>query len=360
MLQRPDPQSFTKFLTSVGLFLCIVALVGQGLVLRETQVLQIKEADLRAYTPLARKELQRRQAVARDVAAAAPWVGSVMLLAGIGMLIYAVPRLRRQESAEDEKLNAELQKLKREVEPQNEQERRTRIEAEVAEATQGELAETKSIDAAEPDRAAASACTSQPDGSAVPGGSPALEQTGKPSDVTTPDQSAESDGRGKLGEAESRQPFQRPLANQSHQRAELMQRVANVEERVLRQISRIAPPLYEFRPQVKVGGNRVLLDGLLVSAIDQLPDIVVEIKFVRSSSSLAPRARRAVQQLRLPLESVRLNSPKLWLIMVTESPLPQASLERMATLAYAEEGVILSVIEESRIDELTLPRDRLL
>ena len=28
MLQRPDPQSFTRFVASIGLFLCVLAVVG--------------------------------------------------------------------------------------------------------------------------------------------------------------------------------------------------------------------------------------------------------------------------------------------------------------------------------------------
>jgi len=50
VIPSPDPQSFTKFLISAGVFLCVAAFVGPGLALRDTGVLRISTRQLAEYT----------------------------------------------------------------------------------------------------------------------------------------------------------------------------------------------------------------------------------------------------------------------------------------------------------------------
>jgi len=46
VFSRPDPQSFTKFALSAGVFLLIAAFLVPAFVLRETSVLRISEHEL--------------------------------------------------------------------------------------------------------------------------------------------------------------------------------------------------------------------------------------------------------------------------------------------------------------------------
>ena len=134
MFQTPDPQSYSRFLASIGLFLCIAGFLAPGLVLRETSVLRINKVDLHELTPVARGEIERRQRVSRDVGKVAPFGGLVLLVLGVVLLGYAGPRLRHQERTEQERLSTELDKLKRDITPQTAEDRRARLEAEVSEA----------------------------------------------------------------------------------------------------------------------------------------------------------------------------------------------------------------------------------
>jgi hypothetical protein len=266
----------------------------------------------------------RRQAVSRDVGHVAPWVGLVAVLAGAGLLLYAVPRLKRQEGKDDERLEAELARLKRDITPQDAAERRARIEAEAAEAS--DETEADGVRAEQGDEA---------------------ERDSDVGAETEPDDDASN-------------PTEDLMAKRAYEQAALMERVADAEEGVLRQIARIAPPLYQLRPQVKVGGaGPVQLDGLLVSQIDQLPDIVIEIKFVRDPSHLARRLRGALYQLRAKLAGLDLRGTRGWLIIVTEGEATAPQLERSAKMVVdSGDDVIVSVTSMARIGELELPRDR--
>jgi hypothetical protein len=91
VFSRPDPQSFTKFALSAGVFLVIAAVVLPGLVLRETGVLRISRKELSGLTSIARNELERRQRIARTAGTAAPYVGALFFVLGGALLIYGAP-----------------------------------------------------------------------------------------------------------------------------------------------------------------------------------------------------------------------------------------------------------------------------
>jgi hypothetical protein len=303
VFSRPDPQSFTKFALSAGVFLLIAAFVVPALVLRETGVLRISEHELSTLTPLARKELERRQSIAHAAGVAAPYVGGLFFLVGGALFIYGVPRLKRKEDADEERSSAELAKLRSEIEPQSEGEREERLKEDVEE---GLSDETLAV-----------------------GPSAEVAQTLSSLPSTQPT----TDFRG------------------------LMQRAATVERDVLSHLAQIAPPNYELQANVKVSGG-LLLDGLLVSRVAHLPDIVVEIKLMRGSfrKAINNRLNDGLGVLLRYRTRVK-RAATGWLILVIDSPID--ATERDFVVKRAEEYAAelwVSVIITDELGGLSLPK----
>lgn len=332
VLSRPDPQSFTRFLVSAGVFFCLLAFIAPALVIRESGLLRIGQDELDKYTPIARTELRRRQVVAKDVAHIVPYVGGILLIVGVVVLVVGVPRLIRQERHDDEHREAQLDKLRRDTPPQGDAERRARLEAEV-DAVEADGADRIGDDGAE--------------GQGDPLG---------PSDAEVVEPDSESAAVVILPTSDPPSP-----SGESLSRRELMNRVAGVESRVLGRVRQVAGPLYDLRPMVRAGADSaVLLDGLLVSQIDQLPDVGIEIKYFRSHGNFMRRLRDALSQLseygRVPVAA----NSRWWLIVVADRLPPPDVLETAAALAMKRApDVIVSIVEESEIDKLELPRGRL-
>lgn len=141
-------------------------------------------------------------------------------------------------------------------------------------------------------------------------------------------------------------------------REALMQEAARVEEAVLARLTKISPPVYELRSRVVVShaDGRLLLDGLLISKIDQLPDIVVEIKYLRRGLvEWERRVREGGWRLQSALK--RYERPAIgWLIIVTAGPLDEERKGRVER-AFAEsgDGIRLSIVAPQELDQLGLP-----
>jgi hypothetical protein len=294
MWPRPEAHGFTKFVLSTGAFLCVAAFVVPALLLRDTGVLLVSERTLDGLTPIARSEIRSRQQTSHHLGHAAPFIGIVLLAGGLGLLRYGFPRLRRQEEKDEEKTAMELDKLQGELKPQSEEEE------------QAELAATVDEDAG----------------------------------PTRPDPSAPK-------------PHVKPYMRDAR-----MQRARELEERVLQRIAEIAPPEYAMRPRVKVGGTpKLLVDGILVSTIDQLPDIVVEIKLGGPAVTMNIRNRLAEALLHLTSYRNRFaRNAVAWLILILDEPLPASKREQLAMRASDLEGKVhLTLVEPEEIPSLTLP-----
>jgi len=304
VLPRPESQSFTRFLVSTGAFLCLAAFLGPALVLRETDVLRVDTRELSALTSTGRAEVERRQHVARTAGEIAPYAGAVLLVGGIALLIVAVPRLRRQERADEARSEAELLHLQAAIEPQSEEEREEALEAD------------------------------------------ARGDAGAPTDADLADA------------AERDEPTRAALRRQPNLRAR-MDRAREVEERVLRRIDELTPARYELARNVKLGGarRRLLLDGLLVSSSEELPDLLVEIKFTTVSvrNSLTNRLDEAIAKVVRYRRQVG-RAAQAWLIVVTEEAVPREDLAWARGLARDLSGdVVLSVVAEDDIEQLRSP-----
>jgi hypothetical protein len=278
----PEATGYTKFLLSVGVFLCVAAFVVWGLILRDNSALLVSEAELRELTPVAEKEIRDRQGWAECLGAAAPFIFFLMLTAGGLLIYYALPRLRRQEENEEQRGSMEREKLQRELEPQSPADKRAKR----------------------------------------------MEERGE-------------EGVAPAAEADS-----------------WVRNAAAIEARVLARLAEVALPLFELRPRVRLPGQpALLLDAVLVSNIDQVQDIVVEIKFGgrHFRKNFINRLVEVVARLALYRERVGPGSVG-WLIVVLEGSLAAEDVEPIYEKAAELDGSVrVTVIEESEIDELVLP-----
>jgi hypothetical protein len=232
--------------------LVAAAFVVPGLVLRDTGVLAMSRKDLAQLTPAGKKELERRQGIARDAGKLAPYGGGLLFAAGALLIALGIPRLKRREQSEDEREQIELDKLRREMRPQSEEEQKERLRED------------------------------------------AREDVEKPPEQPPP----MSAGRW-LSEA------------------------AEAEQAVLAQLAKIASPGYDLRSRVALEGKdrRLLLDALLISEVDQLPDIIVEIKYSRAGvPNLGKRVQGEREQLLRYIMSYRRYSLGWLFVVVAENP----------------------------------------
>jgi hypothetical protein len=294
---RPDSQSFTKFVISAGALLVVAAFVVPGLVLRDTAVLTIPVRDLKEFTPTARGELEQRQTLARDGGRVAPYAGAGFLLGGLALILVGIPRLRRQERTADEHAEAELNKLLGEIQPQTAKEQKERLEADV-------------------------------------------EDSSKPPGVSSP--ATKEQPRGKVTSVETR--------------SSQLQRWSKVEAEVLQRLAEIAPPRYDLQTRVKLEGasskRLLLLDALLISQVDQFPDIVVEVKFAGKnlSKNIGNRVAEAESQLLRYLARYRRDSIG-WLILYVIDELDIEKKKEIADRA----GELADVLKVSIVTQETLP-----
>jgi hypothetical protein len=300
---RPEVHGFTKFLLSIGAFLCVAAVVTPALILRDTGVLMVPERTLRGLTPIAQKEIRSRQGSAHDLGRAAPFIGIALMAGGLGLLGYGLPRLRRQEDRDEEKASMEIDKLQSELKPQSAEEEQAKLEAIVDEASPSEQVEGRTPP---PDREM-----------------PTLAPT--PKDART----------------------------------DRMRRVHEIQEQIFDRLDEVIPPTYTLRRRVKIDGTpNLLVDGVLVSTVGQLPDILVEIK-LSDGRFISPNIRNRVADALLRLTTYRHRLERktaAWLIVVYETPMPvgvrEQVLERVSEFG---DDVRLTLLESGEISRLTLP-----
>ncbi|HWI95547.1 MAG TPA: hypothetical protein VNS60_05710 [Solirubrobacterales bacterium] len=302
MTPRPDSHSFTKFVISAGAFLVVAAFVVPGLILRDTGVLTIPRGELEEFTPTARHELERRQGIAHNAGSAAPFLGGALLVAGTLLIAFGIPRLKQQEKTADEHAKAEVDKLHRELSPQTPSEEIGRAETEIE------------------------------------------EQQPKPVAATRP-------------------PQRRPPADTgATPRAKQLQLWRKAETKVLERLAEIAAPRYELQSKIRLGGASsqvLLLDALLISQIDQLPDIVVEIKVAgpHLSKNIGNRMAEAESQLLRYLSRYRRNSVG-WLIFYADEELSPAVQERIERRAADLRDLLkVSIVTADSLKSLVLPVD---
>jgi uncharacterized membrane-anchored protein YhcB (DUF1043 family) len=301
MLSRPEAQSFTKFLASLGLFLCVAAVSIPVLAFRDTSSLRIPESELRTFTTVAQQELKRRQDASRVANSIIfPWGAGCALIIGAALLGVALPRLLKQEKADDERAAAELSKLKAELEPQTDEE----VEAN---------ARQEAVSEVEPDLR-------------VP---------------LAHDASA-------LSEVRSESLL-----------SDRVRRYQDVEKRVLDRVAEAAPSMFVLHPHVKVDSPaRLQLDGVLRPKDSRVSDLMVEIKVVDNLNNLRLRVDDVVAH---GMRFRRRVDPtgRIWLILVLGEavPLARASDRVAPAVQDFEDFLTVSLVPETEIDQLRFPAE---
>jgi hypothetical protein len=340
MIPRPDAQSFTRFLTSLGVFLFVAGLVAPALVLRETAVLRVSSSQLAGLTPTGRNELERRQRVARTVGIVAPYGGGLLFLTGAVFIAFAIPRLHKQEGVSDARSTAELDRLLAE---QDASDRRETLAREVHE-------QVASIDQPVEPVTESPPFSGEPDVTPPDARPPPLSESPTPAQET-PNSAGPEPSPSRLT----------PAQEANSQIALRMQTVAaDIETRVVQRIRAVRPPVYEVRSSAKLRGTSpVLLDALLVSEVDQFPDVIVEIKTTTAGLFLRNMRRMVDQALALlGRYQVRAARPAVvWLIVVLAEGTPNLDGQREVQEAARElsELLAISVVALDEIEMLDLP-----
>jgi hypothetical protein len=130
---------------------------------------------------------------------------------------------------------------------------------------------------------------------------------------------------------------------------------------VLARLAEIAPPAYELQSSVTLGRAEsaapLSLDALLISQVDQLPDIVVEIKVAGPGliSNIGKRMAQAKGQLLRYLARYRRNSIG-WLIFYVSEELTAAERDRIAEYSRELADVLkVSIVTPQSLASLKLP-----
>jgi hypothetical protein len=132
MLGRADARSFTRFLVSAGVSLCVLAIVGPGWILRDTGTLRVTEHELSLLTKEAHTAMIHRQRIAAALGEGALWIGLLVFLVGLVLIVIGAKRLKKQETLEDTHKQAETSLLTKQLERQSPEEIKQELEGEVA------------------------------------------------------------------------------------------------------------------------------------------------------------------------------------------------------------------------------------
>jgi hypothetical protein len=298
---KPDAGSYNRLLVSLGILSFAAGLVLPWLLLRDTTALQVSQNELAQLTPSARETLIQRQDLIQSFQTWIWLAPATFIPVGLGLVVVGAVGLRSQQQLENRRLAAEVTKGEREAtyEPQSEGER-----------------EEKLIDDAV--LAAVDTPLSPDDRSPEP----------------VPDERAS------------------PSDTRASQVATWVDEVRTTETMVLARLQNIIPPNYVSRPRYKVsrGDSSLLLDALLRSNDPTSPDVIVEVKSLRSPRPPRILMDEAIAQA-IRYRRITGRPAWTWLIVVVHDPDPQVvarihtSLSRNNTPDLVQVTVITDVEE---------------
>lgn len=274
--------------------------MGPTLALRDDGALLVTKRKIAELTPVGKAELSHRQRIERDLIGryAVPF-GALLFVGGVVLMFYGLPRLRLQETMDQRRSSVELDKLLSEFTPQTDDERQASIRDSVDED---------------------------------------LSASGSPLTVPT------HVGR-------SIPSSQKPVGG-------MIARAREVEDAVISRVRVLAAPLYEVRAQVRYGNAG--FDAVLLSAVDQLPDVVIEIKYSEHGAALGSITRIRVEQaasLVLRYEAQTGRTALGWLILVVGDTSDREALtRRTAQVADQFAGKVrFSIVASDEVSRMAMP-----
>jgi hypothetical protein len=251
---RTDTGNFNRFLTSIGLLLLAAALLVPYFYFRDTDVLRISESQLQRLTPTARAALVRRQRRSADLEEPVLILSAFLASGGIVALIFGGKRLRLAQRKEDEAIDRKARREDYEIEKLSaeevQQRRDEQAREEVEEAQEGPVDPKRQGPAPQP----------------LP--------------------------------AEERPPASRPrVAPAGLQYQQRRAEIERVEEKTRLALEGSEFDSFEYLSEVRIlkdvaGRQSISLDGLFESAKPNQPDVVMELKVVRTEiKTLMSRVR---------------------------------------------------------------------
>ena len=288
----------------------VLAVTVPWLVYNDTGILTISRTEMSGLTVSARDSLRQRQHTVHVVQTALPWVSGVLVLLGLGLLVWGAIRMKEAQGWEDREQQARTKQHEATVESLTPQERSERLQEAAAEQT---LVESQ-----------------------------AAVKQGVASD------------EGERVRVDPRQ--QRPPESSASE-------MRRVEDAVLARVSELLPPGYRLEAQVKVQSSQdlaVYLDGLIEASVADEPDVIVEVKVRTRAYGFA--SRRDADQLLGAMSRYEAITGKHcvgWLILVFNGdkdswqPFREAAVKGLERALHPRARA--SVVDYADLESLVLP-----
>jgi hypothetical protein len=114
MIDKVQYSDYNRFLVSTGYVLIAIGLFLPYFYLRENFDLQIEETKISLFTRVAQQIIYEKHKFSFWMIKAIPWISLFFISMGLLFLFTGGHRWRRRQKIEDEKLNEEVAKLKKE------------------------------------------------------------------------------------------------------------------------------------------------------------------------------------------------------------------------------------------------------
>ncbi len=136
-----------------------------------------------------------------------------------------------------------------------------------------------------------------------------------------------------------------------------MKSATDAEEKVLARLVEVAPPGYEVRTQVRLANASLKFDAVLLSEVDQLDDVVVEIKYSQNLRQMIGSRLAQTASTLMRYQSLTGRRSIAWLILVVEETVEGSDFLRTLDRVRKEYGAQLrvSVVKVDDIAALQVP-----
>lgn len=300
MLPKVEYGHLYKFAVSLGMLLVAIALVIPWLVLRESSVLLVPEADLDALTATGRSAMLRKQRDYEFILGNYRWVSSILLGLGATLCVYGLLQWRKRQPVFDEMENLQVANLSVST-PQEAVDAKRERESNAAFAD------------ADADEALAEALSEAIIGPSV--------------------------GESGTDRAEER----------AKTRAEAREAIDVVEQLVTEKLREAYSSTHLLHQNVGVrlrNGTEAIVDAVLWPTDYSDPPIAIEVKWARGSKDVRNRIHTAVAQLAQVVGAIE-NSPAArgLAIVVIEASLPPSTEHRLSEAAQAATDVLAVAVD---------------